>query len=327
MPVAVKTLQPTPVPQTTEYVATLQSRQSITIQPQVEGHITKIFVKSGDRVAAGTPLLQIDPEKQAATVHASEATHASKIAALRLASEQHARISKLFAEGLASQQDLDQAQSALESARADAGTAEAQVRQESVDLGYYRVEAPAAGIVGDIPVRVGDRVTTSTILTTLDRGSGGLEAYIPVPVEHAADLKVGLPVELVDDSGAILARTAINFVAPRVSDETQAVLAKAPVEDPKGVLRPAQLLRARIVWSSNPALTIPVVSVTRISGQDFVFVVDGPPGAAVAHQRPVKLGDIVGNDYVVREGLKPGERVVIAGVQKIGEGAPVAPES
>ncbi|HET9795146.1 MAG TPA: efflux RND transporter periplasmic adaptor subunit [Thermoanaerobaculia bacterium] len=327
MPVTVKTLEPTPVPQTTEYVATLQSRQSITIQPQVEGHVTKIYVKSGDRVAPGAPLLQIDPEKQAATVRASEATHSSKVAALRLAEEQHGRIAKLFSEGLASQQDLDQAQSALESARADAQTAEAQVRQESVDLGYYRVDAPAAGVVGDIPVRVGDRVTTSTILTTLDRGSGGLEAYIPVPVEHSADLKVGLPVELVDDSGAILARTAISFVAPRVSDETQAVLAKAPVDDPKGALRPAQLVRARIVWSSNPALTIPVVSVVRISGQDFAFVVEGPPGAAVAHQRPVKLGDIVGNDYVVREGLKRGDRVVVGGVQKIGEGSPVTPES
>jgi RND family efflux transporter MFP subunit len=326
-PVTVKTLRATPVPQTTEYVATLQSRQSITVQPQAEGYVTKIFAKSGDRVAAGAPLAQIDPEKQAATVSASEATHASKVAAFRLAEQQHARIEKLFGEGLASKQDLDQAESTLESARADAETAQAQVRQQSVDLRYYRVEAPAAGIVGDIPVRVGDRVTTSTILTTLDRGSGGLEAYIPVPVEHSADLKVGLPVELVDDKGAILARTAINFVAPRVSDETQAVLAKAPVDDPKGALRPAQLVRARIVWSSSPSLTIPVVSVVRISGQDFAFVVEGPPGAAVAHQRPVKLGDIFGNDYVVREGLKAGDRVVVGGVQKIGEGAPVAPES
>ncbi len=326
-PVTVVTLKPTPVPQTTEYVATLQSRQSITVQPQAEGYVTKIFVKSGDRAAEGTPLLQIDPEKQAATVRASEATHASKVAALRLADQQHARIAKLYSEGLASKQDLDQAESALESARADTQTAEAEVRQQSVDLGYYRVVAPAAGIVGDIPVRVGDRVTTSTILTTLDRGSGGLEAYIAVPVEHAADLKVGLPVEIVDDRGATVARSAINFVAARVSDETQAVLAKAPVDDSRGNLRPAELVRARIVWSANPALTIPVVSVMRISGQDFAFVVEGPPGATVAHQRPIKIGEIVGNDYVIREGLKAGERVVVGGVQKIGEGAPVAPES
>jgi len=327
MAVSVKTLRAVPVPQTTEYVATLQSRQSITIQPQVEGHVTRIFVKSGDRVAAGAPLLQIDPEKQAATVHASEATHAAKVAALRLASEQHARIAKLFAEGLASQQDLDQAQSALESAQADARTAEAQVRQESVDLGYYRVEAPAAGTVGDIPVRVGDRVTTSTTLTTLDRAGAGLEAYISVPVERSAALAVGLPVEIVDDAGTVLSRTRIAFVAPRVSDETQAILAKAPVDDPKRALRPAELVRARIVWSSNPALTIPVVSVVRIGGQDFAFVVDGPPGATVARQRPIKLGEIVGNDYVVLDGLKEGERVVVGGVQKIGDGAPVSPES
>ncbi|HET7452497.1 MAG TPA: efflux RND transporter periplasmic adaptor subunit [Thermoanaerobaculia bacterium] len=327
VPVVVKTLQPAPVPQTTEYVATLESRQSITIQPQVEGHVTRIFARSGDRVNAGAPLLQIDPEKQAATVRASEATHAAKIAALRLAEEQHQRTAKLFSEGLASQQDLDQAKAALESARADTQSAEAQVRQESVDLGYYRVAAPAAGVVGDIPVRVGDRVTTSTVLTTLDRIGAGLEAYISVPVERSADLRLGLPVEIVDDAGKLLAKTKIDFVAPRVSDETQAILAKAPVDDPKGVLRPAQLVRARIVWSSAPALTIPVVSVIRISGQDFAFVVEGGPGATVAHQRPIQLGDIVGNDYVVRSGLKAGDRVVVGGVQKIGEGAPVSPES
>jgi RND family efflux transporter MFP subunit len=325
--VAVKTLRPEPVPRTTEYVATLQSRQSITIQPQVEGHVTKIFVKSGDRVAAGAPLLQIDPEKQQATVRASEATHEAKVAALRLAEEQYQRVSKLFSEGLSSQQDLDQAKASLESARADAQSAEAQVRQESVDLGYYRVDAPAAGTVGDIPVRVGDRVTTSTTLTTLDRLGGGLEAYISVPVERSADLRMGLPVEIVDDAGKLLARSRIYFIAPRVSAETQAVLAKAPVDDPKGVLRPDELVRARIVWSSSPALTIPVVSVVRIGGQDFAFVVEGPPGATVAHQRPIRLGDIVGNDYVVLDGLKPGERVVVSGVQKIGDGAPVTPES
>ncbi len=326
-PVEVRTLRLAPVPRTTEYVATLESRQSITIQPQVEGHITKIFVKSGDRVAAGAPLLQIDPEKQAATVRASEATHAAKVAALHLAEQQFGRIQKLFSEGLASKQDLDQANAALDSARADTQSAEAQVRQESVDLGYYRVEAPAAGTVGDIPVRLGDRVTTSTILTTLDRLGAGLEAYISVPVERSADLRLGLPVEIVDEAGKPIVRTKIYFIAPRVSDETQAILAKAPVDDPKSGLRPAQLVRARIVWSSSPALTIPVVSVTRIAGQDFAFVVDGPPGATIAHQRAIKVGDIVGNDYVVRGGLKPGERVVVGGIQKVAEGAPVAPES
>jgi len=326
-PVKVVLLRSAPVPRVTEYVATLQSRQSVTIQPQVEGFVTKIFAKSGDRVAAGAPLMEIDPRKQAATVHASEATHAAKVAALRLAEQQHQRVSSLFAQGLASKQDLDQAQSALDSARADSESAQAQVRQESVNLGYYRVDAPSAGVVGDIPVRVGDRVTNATVLTTLDKAGGGLEAYISVPVERAGDLKAGLPVDIVDDAGKTVAQSRITFVAPRVSDETQSILAKAAIDDAKGALRPAELVRARVVWSSAPGITVPIVAVSRVSGQSFVFVVEGSEGSWVARQRPVKLGEMVGNDYVVESGLRAGDRVVTEGVQKIGEGAPVSPQS
>jgi RND family efflux transporter MFP subunit len=270
--------------------------------------------------------MEIDPRKQAATVHATEATHAAKVAALRLAEEQYQRASSLYAQGLASKQDLDQAQSALDSARADSESAEAQVKQESVNLGYYRVEALSAGVVGDIPVRVGDRVTNATVLTTLDK-SGGLEAYISVPVEHAGDLKPGLAVDIVDDSGKVLAHSRIAFVAPRVSDDTQSVLAKAPIDDAGGALRPAELVRARVVWSSTPALTVPIVAVSRVSGQHFVFVVEGSEGNWVARQRPVKLGEMVGNDYVVESGLRAGDRVVTEGVQKIGDGAPVSPQA
>jgi len=197
------TLGNAPVEQTSEFIGTVKSRRSTTIQPQVEGFVTKIFAKSGDRVAAGAPLMEIDPRKQAATVHASEATHAAKLAALRLAEQQHQRVASLYAQGLSSKQDLDQAQSALDSARADSASSEAQVREENVNLGYYRVVAPSAGVVGDIPVRVGDRVTNATVLTTLDR-AGGLEAYISVPVERAGNLKPGLPVEILDDSGKTL---------------------------------------------------------------------------------------------------------------------------
>ena len=325
-PVKVEVLRATPVPRTTEYVATLQSRDSITVQPQAEGYVTRIFVKSGDRVKPGDALFQIDPRKQSATVEASEATHASKVAALKLAEAQYARTAKLFADGLESRQDLDQAQATLDSARADANTAESQVRQESVDLGYYRVTAPATGVVGDIPVRLGDRVTNATVLTTLDRAAGQLEAYISVPVERAGALKAGLPVQIVDDSGKVLAQSHVAFVAPRVTDATQSILAKAPIDDPKG-MRPAELVRARIVWSSQPAITVPVLAVTRVSGQYFAYVVEDADGKSIAHQRPVTLGEMIGNDYVVEGGLKPGDRVVTAGVQKIGDGAPVSPES
>jgi multidrug efflux pump subunit AcrA (membrane-fusion protein) len=84
-------------------------------------------------------------------------------------------------------------------------------------------------------------------------------------------------------------------------------------------------MRARVIWSTAPALTVPLTAVTRISGQYFVFVAEAAEGGGlVARQRPVDVGDLVGNDYLVRGGLKPGDRVIVAGVQKIGDGAPVS---
>src|SRR4029077_618839 len=103
---------------------------------------------------------------------------------------------------------------------------DAQVGEGRVQLQYYHVTAPTAGIVGDIAIREGDRVTTSTMLTTID-DKAGLEAYIQVPVDRAPDLHVGLPVRLVDDAGKIIATNPLTFVAPRVDPATQTVLAKS----------------------------------------------------------------------------------------------------
>src|SRR6202035_2397350 len=286
-----------------EYLATLKSRHSLTVQPQIDGEVTRIFVKSGDRVAAGAALLQIDPLKQAATVKSQEATRAMKQSALEYARQQEKRAR----------------------ARRDLRALAAQAEEQQVQLRYYRVPAPAAGVVGDIPVRVGDRVTTTTVLTTISEG-GALEAYVSIPLEHAKDLQIGLPVEIVDDGGALLARTAVSFVSPQVDDQTQSVLVKAPVQNAGSALREAQLVRARVIWSSHRGPVIPVLAVTRVSGQYFAFVAEANgKGGLVARQRPVRLGDLVGDDYVVLGGLRPGEQVVVSGVQKLADGAPLVP--
>jgi RND family efflux transporter MFP subunit len=177
-------------------------------------------------------------------------------------------------------------------------------------------------VVGDIPVRVGDRVTKTTPLTTIDRNAG-LELYINVPVQEASRLKPGLPVHLVDDRGEVFATERLSFVSASVDGAMQSVLAKATLEKAQG-LRTEQFVRARIVWSELPSLTVPVVALNRIGGQYFAFVAEsGEAGATVARQRLVVPGPVVGNDYVVKSGLRPGERLIVSGLQKIGEGAPV----
>jgi RND family efflux transporter MFP subunit len=209
MPVKMVVAKAVPIDDTTDFVATLRSRDSAAIMPQVEGQVTRIFVKSGDRVAPGAPLVQIDPAKQQATVRSQEDTHAARVANLEYAKQQHQRVAALFAEGIASQQDMDQAKAALDSAQADLQAAGAQVREQQEELRYYRVAAPTAGIVGDIPVRVGDRVTVSTLLTTVDRG-GGLEAYVSIPVERAPQVKMGMPVRILDGTGAVVAESRVT---------------------------------------------------------------------------------------------------------------------
>ena len=143
--------QPRTVEDASEYVATIKSRSSATLQPQVEGQITRIFVKSGDRVEAGAPILQIDPLKQSATVSSQDATRKVKLATLDWTRAQLERAKGLFAQGITSKADLDQAQTAYDAALADLSSLEAQVKEQEVQLKYYGVTAPTAGIVGDMP--------------------------------------------------------------------------------------------------------------------------------------------------------------------------------
>lgn len=323
-PVQAVTLQPRPVQRSSEYVATIQSMASTTIQPQVEGIVTKIFVKSGDRVRTGQMLVQIDPDKQQASVASLEAARAAREADLAYATQQLDRMEKLFAAGAVSQQELEQAQTARQTAEAQVGAIRQQIRESRVELQYYRVTAPTAGVVGDIPIRNGDRVTQSTVITTLDQGRG-LEAYVSVPLEQSADLRLGLSVQLLNADGTVAATNPITFIAPRADDTTQSVLVKVQLRQHPPSLRVLQYVKARIVWSEAPQLTVPVVATTRMAGQYFVFVVEDGKQGSVARQRPITVGEIVGDEYVVRGGLKPGERVIVSNVQKLGDGAPVNP--
>ncbi len=324
-PTSVQTivLAPAPIPETSEFVATIRSLRSTTVQPQVEGYVREIFVAAGDRVRQGQPLVQIDPDRQQATVGAIESQRAARQADLTLAAQQLARMQKLYEGGAVSLAELERAQSAHANAEAQLAAVQSQIQENRVQLQYYRVVAPSEGIVGDIPIRRGDRVTTASAITTIDQAEG-MEAYVNVPLERSADLREGLVVELLDAGGAVVGSHPITVVAPRADDATQSVLAKATLRPAPPGLRVMQYVRARIVWSNEPGLRVPVVAVSRIAGQHFVFDAEKSETGLVARQKPVTVGRIVGNDYVVERGLAAGERVVVSNVQKLGDGVPLA---
>ncbi|MGA9567344.1 MAG: efflux RND transporter periplasmic adaptor subunit [Candidatus Korobacteraceae bacterium] len=324
MPVSTKTIDLAPVPQADEYVATIKSRRSATIQPQVDGALTRILVKSGDHVSAGQILMTINPLKQQATVDQQISTEAQKKAVFDYNKGELDRQRGLFDAGVTSKQNYDQAVQAYENSKADYDASKAARVTQQRELAYYNLTAPFAGIVGDVPVHLGDYVSPQTVLTTVDENAE-LEAYIYVPTERAHDVRMGLPVQIVTSSGELIESSSIDFVSQQVDNSIQGVLAKAPIHASIDRFRNEQLVKARVIWSTAPAPTVPVLAVTRIGGQPFVYVATDVNGSTVAKQRSVTLGDTIGNDYAVKDGLKPGEKVITSGIQFLIDGAPVQP--
>jgi RND family efflux transporter MFP subunit len=276
-------------------------------------------------VRLGAPLVQINAEKQRAAVRSTEANRGGTEADVTYWRAQVKRLEALVAAGAISRQEFEQAQNSLRTAEARLAALDAQVSEGRVELEYYRVNAPQAGVIGDITLRVGDRATSSTVITTIDDNSQ-LEADIQVPLDRAPELRVGLPVQILDTEGKVAVTNPVSFVAPRVDDATQTVLVKSLLRQAPPFLRTQQFARVRVVWSTASGLTIPLTAVTRVSGLYFCFVAEQAGEGLVARQRPIEVGEMLGNEYVLRNGLKAGDRVITSGIQKLADGAPVRAE-
>ncbi len=327
MPVMVAPVSFSPVPTSDTYVATIKSRRSATISPQVDGNITKISVVSGQSVKAGQELMEIDPMKQMATVNQQAGSQAQANATYQFNKGELDRQKRLFEAGITSRQAYDTALQNFESSKAAYDASAAGTATQKEQLAYYKIRAPFAGVVGDIPVHVGDKVTSggspAMTLTTVDDPSG-LEAYIYVPTERMSELKIGLPVDILDTTGQVLAKSTISFLSPQVDSGLQGILVKAQVPSGSKVQN-QELVNARVTWNTTSKPTVPVLAVTQIGGQAFVYIAKAAGQGFTAHLVPVALGDTVGNSYPVLSGLQQGDQVIVSGLQLLGEGAPVSP--
>jgi RND family efflux transporter MFP subunit len=321
IPVEVATITQTTIRETSEYVGTLRSRRSVRVQPQVTGWVTDIPVESGAQVEPGTVLMRIDSRQQRAAVRGEEAGISARLADLAYWRQQHRRLSLLYKGGGASKQEVDQAFSSLRGAEAAVQSQGAQVRAAEVELRFYRVTAPEKGKVGDIPVRVGDLVNPETLLTTIDQNDV-LEVYINIPVELTGRVRKGLPVEIVPQLDRPALPSQVTFIAPQATSD-QTVLIKTRVDNRTGGLRNLQLVRARPIWSERQGPVVPVLAVQVLNGQTFVWAVKQQRGGLVVEQKAVDIGPIVGQSHPVLRGLASGDRVVVAGMQKLRPGAPV----
>jgi RND family efflux transporter MFP subunit len=324
MPVQVAPVSLSPVPNSDTYVATIKSRRSSTMQPQVDGNIVKIFVKSGDVVKPGQVLMRIDPLKQVASVQSQQGTQAQKKAVYDYNKIEVERQRKLFEAGVVSRDAYDQANQAYENSKGDYESNAALTDTQKQQLAYYDIRAPFNGVVGDIPVHLGDYVSPTTLLTTVDENAD-LEAYIYIPTERASLVRKGLPVQILDTAGNVLVKSTVSFISPQVDNGLQSILAKAEIPRTTQLLRNQQLVKARVTWSTAPAPTVPVLAVSLIGGQTFVYVATPKGEGYIAHQIPVTVGETVGNTYPVLGGLEPGQKVITSGLQFLQEGAPVKP--
>jgi RND family efflux transporter MFP subunit len=324
LPVQTQTIAAAPVPQYDEYVSTIKSRRSATINPQVDGNLVRIYVHSGERVHAGQLLMEIDPLKQEATVSSSKATEQQKLAVYQYNQIEVKRQRDLFDQGVTSRDAFDQAEQAYKNSQADYESAVATTQSQRKQLAYYHIAAPFDGIVGDVPPHLGDYVSPTTLLTTVDENRD-LEAYIYIPTERVTQIRRGLPVIILDNQENVLEHTAIDFISPQVDNGLQGILAKAPVKADLGKLRNLKQIKARVVWTTSSIPVVPVLAVVRLGGQTFVYVATNQGGKYVAKQRPITVGDTVGNNYAVLGGLQNGEKVIVSGTQFLIDGAPVQP--
>ncbi len=324
MPVDVVTLADVPIQDASEYLAQLVSRTQVAIYPQVSGVVTSIFVKPGQTVREGAPLLQIDPRRESANLSNQVAAKAQREANFALAKRNASRSAALFREGLVSRQQLEQDQSQAAVAEAEVNAQDAVIGAQSAQLGYYRIAAPFDGAVGDVPVKLGDYVGPQTKLTSVDDNKT-LEAYVNVPSEQLGLLDDTSRVVLLGDdrsTNTTLAESPISFIAQEANPQTQAVLIKAKFPN-GGQLRASQIVRARVVWKTHTGVRVPTLAVTRQSGQYFTFVAVPGAGGTVAHQVPVTLGEVDNSTYAVLSGLKAGDQVIVSQIQKLRDGAPV----
>ena len=323
LPVSILRLTEKPIAEEDEYLASLTSRRSITLYAQVNGYIRKIPSKPGDRIRQGALLIEIDPGQHAANLKSLAAGLETRKATRDFAIHNDESSKNLAESGLLSDLEYHQRHSLRAAAEADVRAAEAQVQAQSDLLRYYRITAPSDGTLGDVPVKIGDYVTPQTRLTSVEQDSL-VEAYVYVPINKAASIKPETKVALLGEDGKVICEEKPSFVSPQVNVDTQTVLVKTICPN-DGRLRTAQVLKARMIWSRHQGLAIPTVVVTRQAGQYFAFVVEaGPDGALVARQKPITVGAIQGNDFVVTGGLATGTEVVGSSIQKIHDGSPIA---
>ena len=329
------------VPLYNEWVANLDGYVNAEIEPQVSGYLIKQSYKEGGLVRKGDVLFEIDPRPFQAALAAAKASLAQAEAGLAKTTMDVERDTPLAEKSAIPQAQLDNDIQAKAAAKAMVDAARAQVQQAELNLGWTKVRSLVDGIAGISKAQVGDLVGPTIVLTTVSQADPikvyfalSDQEYMKVaPTVSAAaegkltpqQLRANKNLQLILSDGSLFATKGWIEIADRQVDlRTGTIRFAGAFDNPGAILRPGQFARVRIgTGTAKGALLVPQRSVVEIQGTYQVVVVNKENKAEI---RAVKVGERVGPMWIITQGLKPGEHVVVEGVQKARAGTPVSPK-
>src|SRR5438105_6613433 len=327
LPVTVIEVAPKQVPVSFEAVGRTEGSREVQIRARVSGILEKQLYTEGDSVQAGTTLFQIERAPFEIELAQARGTLAQERSREELAQKEAERLKTLADRRAISQKEADQAISALSQSSAAVQVARARVRQAELNLSYTTVAAQIDGITGRALQSIGSLVSPTSetaLLTTLTRADPLWVRFSLSEPEFATvrGAEKSVAVKLETANGRPYPQPAhVNFSGSTVDAATGTVQMRAEVPNPDLGLLPGQFVRVRVIAGTQQAIVVPQTAVMQNEGGRFVWVA-GPDGKAV--QRAIRAGGWIGADWIVLEGLKPGEQVIVDNVVRLRPGAPIA---
>ncbi|HRD87594.1 MAG TPA: efflux RND transporter periplasmic adaptor subunit [Accumulibacter sp.] len=324
------------VPLTAEWIAALDGEVNAHIRPQVTGYLISQHYREGDLVKKGQILFEIDARTFEAAVEEASGVRAQRLARHQTTRANLARIKPLAEKNAVSQKDLDDATGAEQSARAELAAADAALKTARLNLGFTRISAPITGIAGIAKAQIGDLLSPGMNgeLTTVS-AVDPIKVYFNISEREYLKVAGGttaasrraeqVPLELILVDGSTYAHRGRFSLLDRQAEATTGTFkAAALFPNPNRLLRPGQYGRIRATMSvEKDALLVPQRAVNEIQGKHLVAVI-GPDNKADV--RPVVVGERIGTEWIIRQGLRAGEMVVAEGTQKVRPGSPVTPK-
>ncbi|MDD5171044.1 MAG: efflux RND transporter periplasmic adaptor subunit [Syntrophales bacterium] len=321
------------VPVYTEWIGTTDGKVNATIRAQVQGYLIKQLYREGDFVRKGQILFEIDPRTFQAALEQAKGQLAEQQARWSTAKANLARITPLAEQNAVSKKDLDDARGLEQAAHAAVISAQAVVDKTALDVGFTKIASPVDGIAGIAKTQIGNLVGPGlieelTTVSTLDPikvyVSMGEQEYLSIVGNGGPSFR-DIPLELILSTGNVHPYKGYFALADRQVDvKTGTIKLAAFFNNPGNIIRPGQFAKVRAKSNiKENALLIPQRAVTELQGSYQVAVVG--PGNKI-DIRSVKPAERIGNLWVIDEGLKQGDKVVVEGFQKVKQGMVVNPQ-